>query len=110
MRQVGGRSAFCSEAQGQLLEGCSASTPRRQTTAPCGLPCLPCLVVATQAIVQQMSGELERFQRERAQEMGYVLRDFALAQARVSGDTARLWASLVPGLAAAAGGGSVGGS
>lgn len=59
---------------------------------------------ALQAIVQQMGGELERFQRERAQEMGYVLRDFALAQARVSGDTARLWASLVPGLAAAAGG------
>ncbi|KAL4452515.1 hypothetical protein ABPG75_008177 [Micractinium tetrahymenae] len=65
---------------------------------------------AYEAIVQQMSGELERFQRERAQEMGYVLRDFALAQAQVSGETARLWASLVPGLAAAAGGGGAGGS
>ncbi len=27
----------------------------------------------------------------------YVLRDFALAEARLAGDTARVWASLVPG-------------
>lgn len=26
----------------------------------------------------------------------YVLRDFALAEARLAGDTARVWASLVP--------------
>ncbi len=42
-----------------------------------------------------MSGELDRFQRERAQEMGYVLRDFALVQARLGGDSAKLWGSLV---------------
>ena len=63
-----------------------------------------------QAIVQQMGPELDRFQRERAREMGYVLRDFAVVQARLSGDTARLWASLVPGLAAAAAGGGHGGA
>lgn len=48
-----------------------------------------------ETIVQRMSGELDRFQRERAAEMNYVMRDFAVAQARVSGDTARLWGSLV---------------
>lgn len=48
-----------------------------------------------------MSGELVRFQRERSQEMAYVLRDFALAEARTSADSARLWRSLVPGLAQA---------
>ncbi|PSC72138.1 sorting nexin 1 [Micractinium conductrix] len=65
---------------------------------------------AYEAIVQQMGPELDRFQRERAREMGYVLRDFAVVQARLSGDTARLWASLVPGLAAAAAGGGHGGA
>lgn len=53
-----------------------------------------------QAIVQRMGGELDRFQRERTQEMGYVLRDFALAEARLSGDTARIWASLAVPLGA----------
>lgn len=41
-----------------------------------------------------MSSELDRYQRERAAEVGYVLRDFALEQARVSRELAHLWASL----------------
>ena len=41
-----------------------------------------------------MGGELDRFQRERAQEMGYVLRDFARVQARLGGDSARVWQAL----------------
>mgnify|MGYP001810136601 CR=1 FL=1 len=58
------------------------------------------VLLLLQTIVRRMSGELDRFQRERAAEMGYVLRDYSLAQARLSGDTARLWGSLVPGMAA----------
>jgi sorting nexin-1/2 len=58
-------------------------------------------VRAMQAIVQRMSGEMDRFQRERAAEMGYVLRDFSLAQARVNGDTARLWGAFLGKLATA---------
>lgn len=42
-----------------------------------------------------MGGELERFQAERAREAGYILRDFALAQARLAGDSARVWGSLL---------------
>lgn len=56
---------------------------------------------AYEGIVQQMSAELVRFQRERSQEMAYVLRDFAVAQAQVSSDSARLWRSMIPGLAQA---------
>ena len=52
-----------------------------------------------EVIVQRMGAELARFQRERAQEMGYVLRDFALVEAEVAADSARVWRSLVPGLA-----------
>jgi hypothetical protein len=48
-----------------------------------------------------MSSELDRFQRERAAEVGYVLRDFALEQARVSGEMAHLWSSLAPDTQAA---------
>lgn len=54
---------------------------------------------AYEVIVQRMGTELARFQRERAQEMGYVLRDFALVEAEVAADSARVWRSLVPGLA-----------
>ena len=59
-----------------------------------------------QTIVGRMGAELDRFQRERAQEVGYVLRDFATVEARLSGDTARLWGSLLPKL----GGGGEGSS
>ena len=52
-----------------------------------------------------MGGELDRFQRERAQEVGYVLRDFATVEARLAGDTARLWGSLLPKLQNGGGGG-----
>ena len=57
-----------------------------------------------QTIVQRMTGELDRFQRERAHEIGLVLRDFALAQAQVSGDAAAVWITLVPALEAGEGG------
>ena len=60
-----------------------------------------CCCCCVQGIVQQMSAELVRFQRERSQEMAYVLRDFAVAQAQVSSDSARLWRSMIPGLAQA---------
>lgn len=54
--------------------------------------------LAYETIVQRMSGELDRFQRERSQEMSAVLRDFAIAEAQLSATQARLWRSLVPGL------------
>ncbi|EFN54738.1 hypothetical protein CHLNCDRAFT_59686 [Chlorella variabilis] len=54
-----------------------------------------------ETIVQRMTGEVDRFQRERAVEVGYVLRDFSLAQAQVNGDAARLWGSFLARLAAA---------
>lgn len=69
-----------------------AAEPMAQRCALLPLPLV-------QAIVQRMSGELVRFQRERAQEMAYVLRDFAIAEAKMSSDSARLWRSMVPGLA-----------
>ena len=43
-----------------------------------------------------MGGELGRFQRERAEELAYVLRDFAVCEARLSADSARVWQSLAP--------------
>lgn len=49
-----------------------------------------------QTIVQRMSSELDRFQRERSQEMTAVLREFALCEAQMSHNSARLWRSLVP--------------
>ena len=63
---------------------------------------------ALQTIVRRMGAELDRFQRERAQEVGYVLRDFATVEARLSGDTARLWGSLLPKLGAGGQGSSNG--
>jgi len=39
--------------------------------------------IAYEAIVARMTEELNRFQKERAAEMGALLRDFALAQAGV---------------------------
>ena len=65
---------------------------------------------ALQTIVGRMGAELDRFQRERAQEVGYVLRDFATVQARLSGDTARLWGSLLPKLGGGGGQGSSNGA
>jgi sorting nexin-1/2 len=53
------------------------------------------------AVVERMGPDLGRFQRERAQEMAIVLRDFAQAEAEASGEVARLWRSLVPALARA---------
>ena len=45
-------------------------------------------------IVRRMSEELARFQRERASELAAVLRAFALAQAQLAGDTAKVRAFL----------------
>lgn len=42
--------------------------------------------------------------RRPPQEMSYVLRDFALAEARLSDDTARVWASLLQPDGGASGG------
>jgi sorting nexin-1/2 len=56
---------------------------------------------AAQLISGRMKSEVARFQQERTQEMAYVLRDFAVAQSHLSADSARLWRSLVPGLAQA---------
>lgn len=41
-------------------------------------------------IVRRMSEELARFQRERVSELTAVLRAFALAQAQLAGDTAKV--------------------
>ena len=46
-------------------------------------------------IVHNMSHELARFQRERAAEMALTLRDFAVAEAQLSSDAAKVWSSLV---------------
>lgn len=46
-------------------------------------------------IVERMSEELGRFQKERAVEMSVVLRDFALAQAKLASQNARDWGLLV---------------
>ena len=53
-----------------------------------------------ESIVKRMGPELARFQKERAQEMTYVLRDFVLREGRLASESARLWRSLVPALAA----------
>ena len=45
---------------------------------------------AYELIVRRMSGELARFQRERASELAAVLRGFASAQAQLAGDTAKV--------------------
>ena len=47
-----------------------------------------------------MSGELSRFQSERASAMAEILRDFAVAQARLASDTAKAWRQLIPQIAA----------
>eukprot|EP01026_Neomeris_dumetosa_P010792 TRINITY_DN1399_c0_g1_i1.p1 TRINITY_DN1399_c0_g1~~TRINITY_DN1399_c0_g1_i1.p1 ORF type:complete len:431 (-),score=61.32 TRINITY_DN1399_c0_g1_i1:369-1595(-) len=46
-------------------------------------------------ITSKMSSELARFQQERSVEMGTVLRDFAINQARYAGDAAKEWSSLL---------------
>lgn len=56
---------------------------------------------AFELISSRMKSDVARFQQERTQEMAYVLRDFAVAQSHLSSDSARLWRSLVPGLAQA---------
>lgn len=71
--------------------------------APQSLRCPSLPPPPPQAIVQRMGGELDRFQAERAREMAYVLRDFAAAEARLGGETARVWASLLGNNGVAAG-------
>lgn len=53
---------------------------------------------AYDTIVDRMSDELARFQKERAVEMSSVLREFALAQAQLASETAKAWSSLVSDL------------
>ena len=47
-------------------------------------------------IVSRMAQELPRFQRERAQEMAAVLREYAAGQAQSADHSARVWRQLVP--------------
>lgn len=49
-------------------------------------------------IVERMSDEMARFQKERSVEMSVVLRDFALSQARLASETAKGWSTLVSDL------------
>ena len=49
-----------------------------------------------ETIVQRMSEELVRFQRERAHEFAAVLRAFAAAQAVLAADSAKAWRALAP--------------
>lgn len=51
-----------------------------------------------EGIAQRMAVELARFQRERAQEMAVVLRDFSVAQAQLSSDINNVWHALLPAL------------
>lgn len=50
---------------------------------------------AYEAIVEKMSQEITRFQKERALEMSAVLRDFALSQAQLASQSAKEWSALV---------------
>jgi len=50
---------------------------------------------AYEAIVEKMTNEIARFQKERAVEMSAVLRDFALAQAQLASRSAKEWGALV---------------
>ena len=43
------------------------------------------------ALVDRMNADLPRFQNERVEEMGYVLRDFAEAEGRAAAELARAW-------------------
>jgi sorting nexin-1/2 len=47
-------------------------------------------------IVRRMSEDLARFQRERATELAAVLHDFAVSQAQLATETARVWKQLLP--------------
>ena len=49
-----------------------------------------------EGIAQRMAVELARFQRERAQEMTVVLRDFSVTQAQLSSDINNVWHALLP--------------
>ncbi|KAK9843542.1 hypothetical protein WJX81_008116 [Elliptochloris bilobata] len=51
---------------------------------------------AYESIVQRMSEELVRFQRDRAHEFAAVLRAFAAAQAQLAADSAKAWRALAP--------------
>jgi sorting nexin-1/2 len=52
-----------------------------------------------EGLARCMREDLPRFQVERAEELGYVLRDFAAAEAKTAAEQAQLWRSLVPSLA-----------
>uniref|UniRef100_A0A061QU72 Sorting nexin-1/2 n=1 Tax=Tetraselmis sp. GSL018 TaxID=582737 RepID=A0A061QU72_9CHLO len=47
-------------------------------------------------IVGRMNDELVRFQKERAADIGEVLKEFALAQAKLASDTAKAWQQVIP--------------
>jgi len=74
--------------------------------------------MAYDTIVSRMTEELNRFQKERAAEMGSLLKEFALTQAQYAADNARAWGALLqdiqqqqaqqPGQAVAAGAAPVG--
>lgn len=51
-------------------------------------------------IVKNMSSELTRFQTQRAAEISEVLREFAIAQAKLASDTAKAWRQVIPEIAA----------
>mmetsp|Transcript_6118 Transcript_6118/g.17083 ORF Transcript_6118/g.17083 Transcript_6118/m.17083 type:complete len:450 (-) Transcript_6118:213-1562(-) len=50
-------------------------------------------------IVHSMGSELTRFQTERAADIAEVLRNFAIAQAKLASDTAKAWRQLIPEIA-----------
>lgn len=60
---------------------------------------IPLPVQDYENIVRCMSGELARFQTERAAEISIVLRDFAVAQAKLASDTAKAWRQVIPEIA-----------
>lgn len=50
-------------------------------------------------IVRRMAEDLARFQRERAVELAHVLHNFAVAQAQLAAETAKVWRQLLPNAA-----------
>eukprot|EP00245_Coleochaete_scutata_P009004 TRINITY_DN2869_c0_g2_i1.p1 TRINITY_DN2869_c0_g2~~TRINITY_DN2869_c0_g2_i1.p1 ORF type:complete len:481 (-),score=110.86 TRINITY_DN2869_c0_g2_i1:101-1519(-) len=52
-------------------------------------------------IIECMRSEMVRFQKEKAHDLGVVLRDFAISQAELAAETAREWRTLLPQIEAA---------
>ncbi|GBG61408.1 hypothetical protein CBR_g20439 [Chara braunii] len=51
---------------------------------------------AYEVLVETMHAEMVRFQQQKTQDLATIMRNFALAQARLADETAKVWQSLLP--------------